>query len=48
MRAWLGEGAGVPDEAELAQDLTDVEYCFANKTCQLQLERKEDIVKSPK
>lgn len=44
LRAWLGEGAEIPDDPDLAADLTSPEYGFSNKS-QIQLERKEDMKK---
>ena len=44
MRDWLGAGAEIPDDSELADDLTSPEYGFSNKQ-QIQLERKEDMKK---
>ena len=44
MRDWLGSGAEIPDDPELASDLTCPEYGFSNKQ-QIQLERKEDMKK---
>lgn len=43
-RDWLGAGAEIPDDPELAADLTGPEYGFSSKN-QLQLERKEDLKK---
>ena len=43
MRTWL-ETADIPDDPELAQDLTAPEYFFSAKN-QIQLERKEDMKK---
>jgi hypothetical protein len=42
MRAWLSEGAEIPDDAELDSHLTSREYGFTNKG-QVQLEKKEDM-----
>ena len=42
MRDWLAAGASIPDDSELATDLTSPEYGFSNKS-QIQLERKEDM-----
>jgi len=44
MRDWLGAGAEIPDDPELATDLTSPEYGFSNKQ-QIQLERKDDMKK---
>jgi hypothetical protein len=44
MRAWLHANADIPDDPELAADLTSIEYGFSSKQ-QLQLERKEDMKK---
>lgn len=44
MRQWLQSGAEIPDDPELATDLTSVEYGFSSKQ-QIQLERKEDMKK---
>ena len=44
MRDWLKAGAEIPDDPELAAQLTGVEYGFSNKQ-QIQLERKEDMKK---
>jgi hypothetical protein len=44
MRAWLNEGAEIPDDPELEADLTGPEYGFSAKQ-QIQLERKEDMKK---
>lgn len=44
MRDWLKAGAEIPDDPEMAQDLTAPEYGFNNKG-HLQLERKEDMKK---
>jgi hypothetical protein len=43
MRKWLEEG-DIPDDPELASDLTGPEYFFSSKN-QIQLERKEDMKK---
>ncbi len=43
-RDWLMAGAQIPDDPELATDLTSPEYGFSNKQ-QIQLERKEDMKK---
>ncbi len=43
MRKWLVKG-DIPDDPELATDLTGPEYFFSNKN-QIQLERKEDMKK---
>lgn len=42
MRDWLMAGAEIPDDAELADDLTGPEYGFSPKQ-QIQLEKKEDM-----
>jgi hypothetical protein len=42
MRDWLNAEAEIPDDPELASDLTSPEYGFSNKG-QIQLERKEDM-----
>lgn len=44
MRDWLKEGAEIPDDVELASDLTGPQYGFSNKQ-QIQLEKKEDMKK---
>lgn len=44
MREWLGAGAELPDDPELATDLCGVEYGFS-RAQQIQLERKEDMKK---
>lgn len=44
MRAWLSNGAEIPDDPELESDLTSPEYGFSDKQ-QIQLERKEDMKK---
>lgn len=44
MRDWLKSEAEIPDDSELADDLTNPEYGFSNKS-QIQLERKEDMKK---
>lgn len=44
MRDWLMSGAQIPDDPELATDLTGPEYGFSSKQ-QIQLERKEDMKK---
>lgn len=44
VKGWLKAGAQIPDEAELAEDLTVPEYYFTNKQ-QIQLEKKEDMKK---
>ncbi len=44
MRDWLSEGAEIPDDAELADELVGPEYGFSNKQ-QIQLERKDDMKK---
>lgn len=44
MRDWLMAGAEIPDDAELADDLTGPEYGFSSKQ-QIQLEKKEDMKK---
>lgn len=43
MREWLKQGC-IPDDAELAQDLTGVEYGY-NAHNEIQLERKQDMKK---
>jgi hypothetical protein len=42
LRDWLRAGAEIPDDPELAVDLTGPEYGFSNKN-QVQLEKKEDM-----
>lgn len=42
MRAWLAEGAEIPNDAELDAQLTSREYGFTNKG-QIQLEKKADM-----
>src|ERR1035438_8591618 len=42
MRDWLASGAEIPDDPELASDLTGPEYFFSSKS-QIQLESKEDM-----
>jgi hypothetical protein len=42
MRAWLSEGAEIPNDAELDAQLTGREYGFTNKG-QIQLEKKSDM-----
>ncbi len=42
MAAWLKAGAQIPDDPELAADLTSPLYGYSNKS-QIQLERKEDL-----
>lgn len=42
MRAWLVEGAQIPDDPELGADLTGPEYGFSAKQ-QIQLEKKENM-----
>jgi len=44
LRDWLNAEAEIPDDPELASDLTSPEYGFSAKS-QLQLERKEDMKK---
>jgi len=44
MRDWLKAGAEIPDDPELATDLTGPQYGFSPKQ-QIQLERKEDMKK---
>jgi hypothetical protein len=44
MRDWLKAGAEIPDDPELADELSSPEYGFSAKN-QLQLERKEDMKK---
>lgn len=44
MRDWLKEGADIPGDQQLIDDLTGPEYAFDNKM-RLQLERKEDMKK---
>ena len=44
LREWLMAGAEIPDDAELADDLTGPEYGFSSKQ-QIQLEKKEDMKK---
>jgi hypothetical protein len=44
MRDWVNAGAEIPDDPELATDLTGPEYGFSAKQ-QIQLERKEDMKK---
>ena len=44
MRDWLNAEAEIPDDPELASDLTGPEYGFSSKS-QIQLERKEDMKK---
>lgn len=41
-RAWLMAGAEIPDDSELADDLTSPEYGFSPKQ-QIQLEKKDDM-----
>src|SRR5208283_1681436 len=41
-RDWLMAGAEIPDDAELADDLTNPEYGFSAKG-QIKLEKKEDM-----
>jgi hypothetical protein len=43
-REWLMAGAEIPDDPELAADLTSPEYGFSSKQ-QIQLEKKEDMKK---
>jgi hypothetical protein len=42
MAAWLKAGAQIPDDPELATDLTSPQYGYSSKS-QVQLERKEDM-----
>ena len=42
MRDWLAAGAEIPDDPELAADLTSPEYMHSSKE-QIQLERKDDM-----
>jgi hypothetical protein len=42
MRDWLQAGAEIPDDPELAADLTGPEYYFSSKS-QIQLESKDDM-----
>ncbi|MGC2474939.1 MAG: hypothetical protein WA485_11435 [Candidatus Sulfotelmatobacter sp.] len=42
MGDWLVAGAQIPDDPELAADLTGPQYGYSNKS-QIQLERKEDM-----
>lgn len=42
MREWLQAGAEIPDDPELASDLSSPEYYFSSKS-QIQLESKEDM-----
>jgi hypothetical protein len=42
MAAWLKAGAQIPDDPELAADLTAPQYGYSSKS-QVQLERKEDM-----
>ena len=44
MRDWLSANAEIPDDPEVDQDLTGIEYGFGPKG-QLQLEKKEDMKK---
>lgn len=44
MKAWLEAGADIPDDNELAEDLTAVEYGYTVKE-QIALERKRDMAK---
>jgi hypothetical protein len=44
MREWLGAGCEIPDDPELAGDLSGPQYGFSAKQ-QIQLERKEDMKK---
>jgi hypothetical protein len=44
MREWLISNAEIPDDPEVATDLTSIEYGFGPKG-QIQLERKEDMKK---
>ena len=44
MRDWLNAASEIPDDPELASDLTGPEYGFSAKQ-QIQLERKEDMKK---
>ncbi len=42
MAAWLKAGAQIPDDPELATDLTSPQYGYSSRS-QVQLERKEDM-----
>ena len=42
MGDWLAAGAEIPDEPEMAVDLTGPQYGYSNKS-QIQLEKKEDM-----
>jgi hypothetical protein len=42
LKDWLGAGAEIPDDLELAQDLCGPRYSYSAKS-QIQLERKEDM-----
>jgi len=42
MAAWLEAGAQIPDDPELATDLTSPQYGYSSRS-QVQLERKEDM-----
>jgi len=42
MRDWLKAGAEIPDDPELAIDLSGPDYGFSNKN-QIQLEKKESM-----
>ena len=42
MAQWLKAGAQIPDDPELATDLTSPQYGYSSKS-QVQLERKEDM-----
>lgn len=45
MRDWLRDGAEIPDDPELAADLTTPEYGLRGDHGQIQLERKDDMRK---
>lgn len=45
MKDWLREGAGLPDEQQISDDLVAPEYILQTKTGKIVLESKEDIKK---
>ena len=45
MKAWLAGDADIPDDPELADELTGLEYGYTAKKFQIQLEKKEDMKK---
>lgn len=45
MRAWLGRGGAIPDEQQLEDDLTGVEYSYSDGETSIMLEKKAHMKK---